>query len=112
MTHNALSESNIEAVVMRRVFTAHALRPLVGGAALALVIAVFALWGIGREVWVAKVLENAPADYTLAPRFFIEAFINTRIAVQLFTLAALGGILWFFRDLFRTLSFTLASSRA
>lgn len=109
MTNN--TSSDIEYAVMRRVRTVHMLRPFVSGTTLALALALFALWGIGREVWVARVFENAPTDLLLAPRFFADAFLNTQIAVQALSLAAFGGIVWFFRDLLRTASLTISSAR-
>lgn len=113
-SHTKFSRSGgsaIERVVMRRVRMAHALRPLLSGGALALAIFVFALWGIGREVWVAQVFANAPHAGILASfKFFLYAFENTRITVQALSLAAFFGMLWFFRDLFRAATTAFATS--
>ena len=86
-------------IVMRRVHTVRRLRSIVSGATLSLVVVVLALYGIGREVWVAKVFENAPSDFMAAAQFFLLAFTHTEFAVQAFTLTALAAMLWFFRDL-------------
>jgi hypothetical protein len=102
------SETKIEKIVMRRVYATHVLRPFVSGTTLALVLMLFALWGIGREVWVARVFENAPRDLLPASQFFMDAFVHTRVIVQALTLAALGSIIWLSRDLLRVapLAFT------
>ena len=105
MMNNVSTESNIESVVMRRVHAAHLLRPLVSGGAIALTIFVFALWGIGREVWVARVFENAPHGFAFL-RYSLFAFEHTRVVVQALCIAAFFSMLWFFRDLFRAVALT------
>ncbi len=90
--------SHIESVVMRRVRTVHALRtitaPLVGSA----LIFLLALWGVGREVWVARVFQNmpapTPAHFLAFAQFFSEAFLNTRFTVQVLLVLAFGGAIW------------------
>ncbi len=106
------NNSTIEQVVMRRVHTVHALRPILSGGALALAIFVFALWGIGREVWVARVFENAPHGLLASLNYFVYAFESTRVTVQALCVAAFFGMLWFFRDLFRAVFYNFASMRA
>lgn len=94
--------SNIETTVMRRVQTAHMIRPLLSNAALALVLFALALYGVGREVWVAKVFENAPHGNVLADlQFFLAAFLDTRLIVQALCLAVIFAFAWFVRDLVR-----------
>jgi hypothetical protein len=112
--NNTSTNSNIERIVMRRVNTIHALRPFVSGGALALVVFVFALWGIGREVWVAHVFQNAPsiADVSASVSFWIAAFSDTRAPVQALSVAAFAALVWFFRDLVRAAPRTFAFSRA
>lgn len=103
------SETTIERIVMRRVNAVHTLRPLFTNAMLAFIVFVLALYGVGREVWVSKVFQNAPhTDVLAALRFFIAAFIDTRTIVQVLILAALLGFVWFVRDIARTI--TLNSS--
>ncbi len=99
MTNN--TSTNLADVVMRRVHTIHTIRPLVSGAMLAFIIMAAALYGIGREVWVAKVFENAPTDLLAALQFFLTAFGHTQITVQAFTIIAAGAMLWFFKDVTR-----------
>ena len=107
------NESHIEAVVMRRVHSAHALGPMVSGGAVALAVFIFALWGIGKEVWVAQVFANAPhASFADSFRFFLSAFENTRHTVQALCVATFAALLWFFRDLFRAASLTFARAEA
>jgi hypothetical protein len=90
------NQSNIQKNVMRRVRTIHTLRPFVSGVALASVLAVLALWGIGREVWVARVFENMPsiAHVTAVAEFFALAFVHTRFVVQALTLTTLAAVLY------------------
>ncbi|HVW71828.1 MAG TPA: hypothetical protein VHB93_01600 [Candidatus Paceibacterota bacterium] len=92
----------IEQTVMRRVRVARMVRPLLSNAALALVLFTLALYGVGREVWVAKVFENAPHGNVLADlRFFLTAFLDTRLIVQTLCVAVVFAFVWFIRDLVR-----------
>ena len=86
--------TNIERVVMRRVRTISVLRPLFSGGALAALILLLALWGIGREVWVAKVFANGPQDFFGQARYFGYAFEHTRLVVQALSLAVLAAGLY------------------
>jgi hypothetical protein len=105
MMHNESTESRTERIVMRRVHRVHALRPFMGGAALAVVIFVVALWGIGREVWVSRVFENAPSmNFAADLHFFLAAFINTRFVVQALILASLISILYLARECARLIA--------
>ncbi|MGE5541283.1 MAG: hypothetical protein ACM3TU_03330 [Bacillota bacterium] len=100
------NSASISKNVMRRVRVIHAVRPLLSTTALGVIVLVLALWGIGREVWVARVFENMPsvADLAAVTRFFAAAFLNTRVAVQvLLVLAAFASVL-VVRDFFRNLS--------
>ncbi len=94
MTHS----SSISDTVMRRVYRVHALRR---GAAVIGAASVFmlALWGVGREVWVAKVFENMPsvADVPAVALFFLRAFQDTDIVVQTLVIVALAALIWFAR---------------
>ena len=105
--------SHTEQIVMRRVRAAHALRPLLSNAALALALFTLALYGVGREVWVAHVFQNAPHQDVLAlARFFLAAFLDTRLIVQALCLTAIAALVWFMRDVLRATSDVLAFSRA
>ncbi len=90
---------------MRRVRIIHVLRPLTGSAALAALLSVLALWGIGQEVFVAHVLANMPstADAAAVLKFFAAAFLNTRFIVQVLSVVALGAFIWLVRAIAETL---------
>lgn len=84
---------------MRRVRIMHAARtfaPVFAASALF----ILAVWEIGREVWVAKVFENMPsfANVPAVLNFLGSAFVNTELAVQTFTIVALGAFVWLTRS--------------
>jgi hypothetical protein len=96
-TTNFNTNSTLKRNVMLRVRTVHAMRRVCSNATLSGVIFVLALWGIGREVWVARVFQNAPSltNIAAAMRFFLYAFLDTRLIVQVLTIVALGAFVWF-----------------
>lgn len=105
--------SNIELVVMRRVRTIRVIRPFVSAGAFAFVILVGALWGIGMEVWVAHVLENAPSAGVIAlGQFYLAAFEHTRLTVQVLALTTLVSLVYIARATVRLISINLISIRA
>lgn len=81
---------------MRRVYIMYALRPLVSAGALAVLVLTGALWGIGREVWVAHVLNNMPkfTQVTALSRFWVYAFLHTHIIVQVLVLMSVFAIVY------------------
>lgn len=87
--------SPISHTVLRRVRRIHVMRTVTPPIAAAGVFA-GALWGIGREVWVARVLENMPSlsEGTAAFAFLMRAFAQTEFLVQLCTLLAMAAALW------------------
>lgn len=90
---------------MRRVRIIHATRPLLSGATLASLLLILALWGIGREVWVAHVIQNlgtAVADGHLA-LYLTTAFLNTRFVVQALVVVSLGAFVYIVSDIVRLL---------
>ena len=98
--------SSIEQTVMRRVTRIHLLRPIISAGALATVIFIIALWGIGREVWVARVLENmphSPSAYAFS-QFWLSAFTHTRSIVQVLSLFALASLVYAVQRFVRSLS--------
>jgi hypothetical protein len=107
-------ESRIEHAVMTRARRIRAWRAVVSAETLALAVALLALWGIGREVWVARVFQNAPslAHVSAAAHFWLAAFANTRIAVQVLMLAALAAVLYLAREAARLLGVYQAPARA
>ncbi len=98
------NQSNIERVVMRRIFLIRMFRPFISSGTLAVLIFIFASWGIGREVWVARVLQNAPKNLTDLPRFYLDAFDHTRLIVQALLLLAFTALIYSVRKFSRALS--------
>ncbi len=111
---NLTNESNIHANVMRRVHTIHFLQSPVTTLALTAIVFALALWGIGREVWVARVFHNmpSPSDFDAVLRFTLSAFIDTRFIVQALSIIALGALIWLAANTTRLLSQTLILQRA
>ena len=105
--------TNIEKNVMRRIHIIHALRPVISLGALSVFVFVVALWGIGREVWVARVFENMPHGDVLAlSRFSLAAFDHARLVVQALTLLTLASLLYLARETTRLISSALTPVRA
>ncbi len=106
MMNNTMANepSGIERVVMRRVRTISVLRPFVSGGMLAAVVLAAALWAIGREVWVAKVLSNGPQNLTGHAEYLVYAFQHTRLVVQALVLTMLGAAIYLARAAARALT--------
>lgn len=106
-----MTESSIQRNVMRRVRTIHAVRPLTSTTALSTVFLLGALWGIGRQVWVAQVFQNMPslADVGAVGRFAVAAFLHTEFIVQALTVLAVFAAVWLVRDGVRSLRYARAS---
>lgn len=87
--------------ILRRIFS-----PSFGSA----IVFLAALWGIGREVWVARVLENMPqsGDILAVLQFFSAAFGNTEGIVQVFTVLTLFSAAYLARETGRFVSLSLA----
>lgn len=98
-------QSTIERAVMRRVHRIRILRPLFSGFTASCVLLAGALFGIGREVWVAHVFQNAPSDFIHLPNFYFAAFNHTRLVVQALTLVTLASLAYLAREIARSLSF-------
>lgn len=105
------SHSTIHTNVMRRVHLVHRLRTYGTPVASALVLTL-SLWGIGREVWVARFFENMPslADAGAVLRFVFSAFIHTEFVVQALTVLVLAASLWLVSDGVRNIRQTLRSA--
>jgi hypothetical protein len=97
---------------MRRVRLIRVLRLVISTVVLAVLTFVAALWGIGREVWVARVFENAPRDFASLPNFYIAAFLHTHFIVQVLTVLTLGSFLYLIVELARLISYFFVSARA
>jgi hypothetical protein len=62
---------------------------------------VLALWGIGREVWVARVFANGPQDFIGHAFYLTYAFEHTRLVVQSLTLLTLASVIYIAREIGR-----------
>ena len=111
MNNDKINESNIERAVMRRVHLIRILGLVISTGMLAMLTFVLALWGIGKEVWVARVLENAPTDFSHLPSFFFVAFSHTSFLVQVLIILTLISLLFLIRELARALSSFFTSTR-
>jgi hypothetical protein len=98
-------QTDIEKNVMRRVHLMRLLGLVISTAVLAFLTFVLALWGIGREVWVARVFENMPesGDFREISRFYFNAFGHTRLIVQALTIVSLAALIYLIRETYRTL---------
>ncbi len=98
-------ETNIERVVMRRVRLIRILALIISTAMLAVLTAVAALWGIGREVWVAHVFQNMPSMSNIGAllNFWVSAFLNTHLIVQALTVLTFISLLFLARETTRFL---------
>ncbi len=113
MMNNTMNEpSKIERAVMRRVYTISILRPFVSNAVLAFVVLGLALWGIGREVWVAKVFANGPQDFFGHAEYMLYAFDHTRLVVQALSLVVLAAVVYLARESARVLAGLLTPALA
>ena len=93
--------TNIEKNVMRRVHAIRVLRFVFSGFTVGCVLLAIALWGIGREVWVARVFANGPRDLVGHAFYLAYAFEHTRIIVQSLTLITLASVIYLARETVR-----------
>lgn len=93
----------IQQNVMRRVRTIHALRTAASGVSASILLLLLALYLIGREVFVARVLQNMPSfsHVSAFAHFFTYAFVHTGALVQALILITIFSGLWFLRELGR-----------
>ena len=97
-------QSNIERAVMRRIHIIRILGLVISTGMLAILTLVLALWGIGKEVWVERVFQNAPKDLINLPNFLISAFGNTRLVVQILAILTFASFVYLARATVRALS--------
>lgn len=94
---NESNTSSIESVVMRRVYSMRLIQSFLAPVTFSIALLLLAVWGIGREVWVAHVIQNmptfSPAHFAEFIRFYEAAFLNTRMAVQLLVLSVFTAVL-------------------
>jgi hypothetical protein len=104
-------QSRIEKNVMRRIYIIRVLKPIISSAALAAIVCVLALWGIGREVWVARVLENGPQNFVGHTFYLVYAFEHTRLVVQLLVLLTFASAIYLARETARAISSIFVPAR-
>lgn len=109
-----MNESPIERTVMRRVHLIRILGLVISTAMLAVLTALAALWGIGREVWVARILENMPqiSDMGTFMGFWLSAFLGTQLIVQVLTVLTLISLLFLLLETVRFLVSYFTPARA
>ena len=96
-------QSNIERVVMQRVHLIRALKFAISGGVFSTLLSLLGLWGIGREVWVAHVLQNAPANPLNLLQFYFAAFEHTRLIVQVLVVLTLTALVFVAREIIRAI---------
>ncbi len=99
MNNTMTNPSDIEMIVMKRVRRMRILFLILSAVVFAVLTAVAALWGIGREVWVARVFENGPQDLVGRVEYLWYAFLHTRLIVQALSVLTLGSLLLLGREL-------------
>ena len=95
--------SRIKQVVLRRAHFIRAMRTATSGTVVGTVLVLASLAAIGREVWVARVIENMPSPANLLAfvRFFEAAFMNTTGVVQVLSVMLVIGMCWALYDVLR-----------
>jgi hypothetical protein len=102
MMNNTMTEqSNIERIVMQRVHRISVLRIIISGAVFAITLGLLALYGIGREVWVARVFENGPQGFIGHLLYLGYALQHTRFVVQVLALVCAGSFIYLAREIIR-----------
>jgi len=99
-------QSDIERVVMRRVHLLRILGLIISTGVLVALTLIAALWGVGKEVWVARVFQNMPHSGNLfdLARFWLATFMNTRLVVQILTLLTLASLAYLILEVVRFLN--------
>lgn len=92
------NSSDIERIVMRRVHLIRILQLVISTVVLALLTGIVALWGIGREVWVAQVLTNGPQDFFGHATYLAYAFGQTDIVVQALVILTVASFVLLVRE--------------
>ncbi|MBA3789237.1 hypothetical protein H0X32_02480 [Patescibacteria group bacterium] len=99
------NNSSLHTNVMRRVYIIHVLNPLFTATVFSVFVFLLAGWGIGREVWLAHILQNmpSPTDIGAVARFYLAAFANTRFIVQALSIIVVGAFIWLVVSVAKTL---------
>lgn len=104
-------QTNIEKNVMRRVHLIRILGLIISTVVLALLTLILALWGIGKEVWVAQVFANGPQGFIGHALYLAYAFVHTRIIVQVLAILTFVSFIYLARKTIRALSSSFTPSR-
>lgn len=96
--------SKIERIVMQRVHLIRALRFAISSGVFSTLLSALALWGIGTQVWVGRVLQNSPKDIFALPQFYISAFLHTHFIVQVLVVLTIVALIFLAREIFRAVS--------
>lgn len=106
------NQSNIEHIVMRRVRLIRFLALVISTGTFAALTFIAALWDIGKEVWVARIFENAPSAIGDLPAFYVAAFLHTHLIVQILSALTLLSLILLVREAIRLIAgfFTSISS--
>jgi hypothetical protein len=98
--------NSIHSIVMRRVHTVYLLKTYFTTSVLSVVAFIVALWGVGREVWVAHVFHNMPSvtNVSAVSSFYFSAFQDTRLVVQILVLLAFVAVVSIFLNSIRFIS--------
>ena len=107
-SERADTQSKIERIVMQRVHLIRALRFAISSSVFSLLVSALGLWGIGREVWVARVLQNAPTNPLQGFAFYMYAFAHTHPLVQALVVLVLLAFIFLVREITLALSFISA----
>ncbi len=94
----------IERIVMRRVHLIRILLLVMSTAVLAVLAGVAGLWGIGKEVWVARVFENGPDGFFDHLGYLFYAFVHTRLIVQALSVLTLVSFGFLAREIVRAVA--------
>ena len=104
--------SSIEKIVMQRVYLIRALKFAISSGTFSMLISILALWGIGREVWIAQVLQNSPQHPIDLIRFYAAAFLETTLIVKMLVLLTLTALFYVAREISRAIAFMRAEEQA
>ena len=97
--------TNIEKNVMRSVRRVRILRFVFSSITASCILLLLALWGIGREVWVARVFQNGPQNFIGHSFYLVYAFEHTRLVVQSLVLLTFASLIYLAREIARAISF-------
>lgn len=102
MMNNTMTD--IEKNVMRRVHRISILRLIISGAVFAATLALLGLYGLGREVWVARVFENGPQSFWGHALYLVYALEHTRFVVQALALLCIASFAYLAREVAKLIS--------